>query len=348
MRRLLTPASATAFLVLSSEVLSAQHDMSRWEDLFSQQPSEFRARYTVTPYFEEPVKGQDTEFSVLRQDFWAVGRIWGDGQNDIFLQGGVRHEEFQTGAILPDTGQPFPEELWDVHGGVSYRHRFDAGSVLGGSVSVGSASDQPFHSSREIVESVMAFFRLPFGDRDAWLFFLAYSNNRDYANSIPIPGVEYFYNPSPEFHAMVGFPLELVEWRPTPDLMFRCSYSLLHNVHALLSYRLADPLRAYVGFDWNDEGYLLVDRPDPKDRFFYDEKRAKVGVKLTLAKGLVLDLSGGYAFDRSYRESQHRLSNWFDRVDVRNGFFALASLEFALGRGVDRDRPDQQEKSEQD
>jgi hypothetical protein len=346
MRRLLIAGSATVFLAMASEMLWAQHDASRWEDMFSQQPSELRVRYSVTPYFEEQVQGQDTEFSLLRQDFSAMGRVWGDGTNDFFLQGSLRHEEFHTSAILPDTGVPFPHELWDVQGGVSYRHLFDSGSVLGGSVSVGSASDEPFHSSREIVETVMAFFRLPAGERDAWLFFLAYSNNRDYANSIPIPGVEYFYNPSSEFHAMVGFPMELLEWRPTPDLSFRCTYSLIHNVHALASYRLADPLRAYLGFDWNYEGYLLEDRPDPKDRFFYDEKRAKAGVKVTLAKGLVLDLSGGYAFGRSYRESQHRFSNWFDRVDVQSGFYALASIEFTLGRRTDLERPDPQDKSE--
>jgi hypothetical protein len=144
--------------------------------------------------------------------------------------------------------------------------------------------------------------------------------------------VEYFYNPSREFHAMVGFPMESLDWRPTEDLNFRVSYSLIHNIHALVTYRLAEPLRVYAGFDWNTQGYLLVDRPDPKDRFFYDEKRVKAGVKVTLVDGLVFDLGGGFAFDRSYWESQHGLRQKFDRVDIDSGLYALASLEFRLGR----------------
>ena len=126
--------------------------------------------------------------------------------------------------------------------------------------------------------------------------------------------------------------MESLDWRPTEDLNFRVSYSLIHNIHALVTYRLAEPLRVYAGFDWNTQGYLLVDRPDPKDRFFYDEKRVKAGVKVTLVDGLVFDLGGGFAFDRSYWESQHGLRQKFDRVDIDSGLYALASLEFRLGR----------------
>jgi hypothetical protein len=298
-------------------------------------------RYGITPYFEEQVKGQDTSFSLLQQDFFASGLIWKDEHDDVSLHAGLRYQEFHTAAVLPDTGEPFPEQLWSVSTGATYRYLFDSGVTLGGTVDVGSASDHPFHSSREIVESVLVFARVPSGDRDSWLFFVAYSNNRDYANSIPIPGVEYLYNPSDEFHAMVGFPMESLDWRPLDDLNLSVRYSIIHNIHALVTYRLADPLRVYTGFDWNRQGYLLVDRPDSRDRFYYDEKRAKAGLKLTLMEGLILDLSGGYAFDRTYRESQHNLRSAFNRVDIENGIYASASLEFRLGRSHERNGAEQ-------
>ena len=331
MKAALATPFGMASIVLFSTSAWAQQDLPRWGDMFSEHPPAFRARYGVTDYVEERVKGQDGEFSLVQQDFSASGRVWSDDHNEVWLQGSLRFQDFDMDVILPDTGLPFPEELWAVSLGATYRYRFGRGMMVGGSVDVGSASDQPFHSSQEIVESVTAFFRMPSGERDAWLFFVAYSNNREYANSFPIPGVEYFYNPSHEFHAMVGFPMEFVEWRPAEDFVLSLSYSLIHNIHALAAYRLLDPLRVYAGFDWNTQGYLLVDRPDAKDRFFYDEKRAKAGVKLTLAEGVVLDLGGGYAFDRSYWESQHGLRSRFDRVDIDSGLYALASLEFRLG-----------------
>jgi len=324
----LTPIIAILYW---SPLVSAQQDLSRWEDLFSQHPSEFRVRYGITPYFEEPVRGQATEFSLVQQDFWTSAEVWRDGNNQVWVHGGLRYQDIHTEAILPDTSQPFPEHLWNVIGGATYRHLFDEGSMIGGSLSIGSASDQPFHSSRELVGSLTAFYRLALEGRDSWLFFLSYNNNRDYANSVPIPGIEYLYNPSREFHAMVGFPMESLDWKPTEDLAFRLSYSIIHNIHALIAYRLAEPVQLYTGFDWNTQSYLLVNRPDSKDRFYYDEKRVKSGVKLTLIHGLVLDLSGGYAFDRSYRESPRHLRDAFDRVDIASGLYALASIDFSLG-----------------
>src|SRR5258708_1637841 len=195
----LTPIIAILYW---SRFVSAQQDPSRWEDLFSQHPSEFRVRYGITPYFEEPVRGQASDFSLVQQDFSTSAEVWRDGNNQIWVHAGLRYQDIHTEAILPDTGQPFPEHLWNVVGGATYRHLFEDDSMIGGSLSVGSASDQPFHSSRELVGSLTAFYRLALEGRDSWLFFLSYSNNRDYANSVPIPGIEYLYNPSREFHAM--------------------------------------------------------------------------------------------------------------------------------------------------
>jgi hypothetical protein len=336
---------AVAFVggILSAQSAWAQHEGSRWEDLFSEHPSQVRAHASMTAYGEEPVRNQNADFSLFEQDFSWSALVWQDDHDDVRLSAGVRHQGIETTAVLPDSGIPFPDDLWNVTLGVSYRYLFDSGLVLGGSVSMGSASDQPFHSSQELVESGMVFVKLPSGERNAWLFALAYSNNREYANAYPIPVVEYFYNPSQDFHAMVGFPMEVLEWRPVPDLSLRFLYSLIHNIHALASYEILDPVQVYVGFDWNTQSYLLVDRTDPADRLFYDEKRAKAGLRVDLGKGWKLDLSGGFAFGRSYHQSDHGFRNPFDRVDVASGFYGLASLDWQFGHARDRflARPDQ-------
>ena len=336
LRWLFPIASAAGLCLLAAAPAWAQHDPTRWEDFFSDHPAEYRARASVTSYAEEDVKDQNVSFSLIEESFSASGLIWKDDHEDVRLSAAVLHENIRTDAVLPDTGVPFPDELWSVNLGVTYRYLFESGHVLGGSVSVGSASDQPFHSSQEIVESVMLFVKVPAADRDAWLFALAYSNNREYANSYPIPVVEYFYNPSWDFHAMVGFPMEFLEWRPAQDLILRLTYALIHNIHALATYHVADPLRVYVGFDWNTEEYLLVDRPETDDRFFYDEKRAKGGARLELGEGFSIDLSGGYAFGRKYGESSHGLRSAFDRVDIGSGAYGLLSVEWRLGHARER------------
>jgi hypothetical protein len=331
-------AAAAGILLFAAASGWAQQDPSRWQDMLSEHPSEYRARVGLRYIPEEQVKDQNADFALFEESFSGSGLIWKDDVEDVRLSADVRHEGIRTTAILPDSGVPFPDDLWSVSVGATYRYLFKSGVVLGGSVSIGSASDEPFHSSREIVESVVGFVKLPSGERNAWLFGLAYSNNREYANSFPIPIIEYFFNPSWDFHAVVGFPMESLEWRATEDLTFQLTYALIHNIHALAKYRVADPLRVYVGFDWTTEGYLLVDRPDPKDRFFYDEKRAKGGVRLEFGEGWSFDLSAGYVFGRKYGESDRGLRSAFDRVEIGSGAYGLASLEWRLGQA--RVRPD--------
>ena len=77
----------------------------------------------------------------------------------------VRWEIIQTEAILPDTGRPFPTELWNVGLGTSYQHLFDNGWTGGRSISLGSASDQPFYSLREATVMASGFLRVPQGER---------------------------------------------------------------------------------------------------------------------------------------------------------------------------------------
>src|SRR5579862_5188091 len=174
-------ATTAVVLCAAANPAGAQQEYARWEDLLSDHPSEFRAWGGVTSYLERPVRSQDADFSLLEEEFTVSGLIYQDEHEDLRLSAGVRHEGIRTDAILPDSGVPFPDELWNVTLGASYRYLFESGLVLGGSVGIGSASDDPFHSSREIVESVTAFLKVPAGERDAWFFAVSYSNNREYA-----------------------------------------------------------------------------------------------------------------------------------------------------------------------
>src|SRR5262249_6539956 len=112
----------------------------------------------------------------------------------------------------------FPDDLWNVHVGTSYRHLFSNGWVGGGNVTVGSASDKPFHSFDEMVVGASSFLRVPQGEHNAWLFSLNYSTNREFLNGIPLPGAAYFYAPTDWFQATIGLPFASMTIRPLEDL----------------------------------------------------------------------------------------------------------------------------------
>jgi hypothetical protein len=120
-------------------------------------------------------------------------------------------------------------------------------------------------------------------------------------------------------------PFQLM-WKPTDDLILDFSYMLLTNIHARATYRIIDPVRVYVCFDWSNESHFLADREDNRERLWYYEKRLAAGVQANLTRHIVLDLSGGYSFDRFYFQADSLSNQDQDRIDVGNGAFLAGSV----------------------
>jgi hypothetical protein len=281
------------------------------------------ANYRFTWFPSEPVKGQGTDLGYTQHDIAASTPIWQDEFNEWSVNAHVRAEAFSTGALIPPTLQPFPDELWSIRFGTTYRHLFDNGWIAGGSVSVGSASDKPFHSINEMTAGVNAFLRIPSCEHNAWLFTLSYSANSELG--FPIPGVAYMWQPTEYFRANIGLPFALM-WRPMDDLTLDFSYMLVRTVHARATYRICREIRVYGAFDWSNESYFLADRVNENDRFFYYDKRLSIGAFFILCRNATLDVSAGYVFDRFYFEGQHYSDSNNNRIDVGNGAFIAVRL----------------------
>jgi hypothetical protein len=285
-----------------------------------------RFDYRFGYQFAQPVGGQPTTFSALRNDLSLSTPIWQDAPDEWTASAGIRNETFSTHAILPTTRQPFPEDLYNIRLGTAYRHDLDDGWVAGGNVTVGSASDQPFSTFNEVTFSANGFLRVPNGERDAWLFSLNFSTNRDYLNYVPIPGVAYFWAPSDSFQATLGIPFASIRYVPDEDLELTASYALLTNVHARATYHFWRPLAAFAGFDWDEESFLRAGRLDSRDRLFYYEKRLTAGLRYELARSANVELSGGYGFDRFFFEGRNSSDSHLNRIDIGAGPFVGARV----------------------
>jgi hypothetical protein len=283
----------------------------------------FRVDYRVTWFPDEEVQGQGTNLGFVRQDFTLGFPVWQTGSEEWSASVHVRNELFHTGAVFTDTGQPFPEELWAVNFGTTYRHLFDNGWIAGGTLSVGSASDKPFHSINEMTAGVNVFLRIPQGEHNAWLFTLSYASNSELP--IPIPGVAFIWQPSEQFRMNIGLPFQIM-YRPIDDLTLDFSYMLLTAVHARATYRVSPKVRLFVGYDYNDESYLLADRPDPNERLFYYDQHVSGGVQYAVCRNATLEFAGGYTFDRFYFEGHSFSDQNQNRIDVGNGAFLTANF----------------------
>ena len=234
----------------------------------------YAATYRITWLPDESVSGQAARFGIVEQVASVRFPIWQTDRDELSGNVHVQAQLINTGAILPSTDQPFPDQLWDVRFGVGYRHLFENGWIAGGNFSFGSASNLPFNSVNELTAGVNAFLRIPSGERNAWLFSLSYSPTGEL--SFPIPGVAYAWVPNDEFRMNVGLPF-MVWYRPIEDLTLEASYMLLTTVHARATYRVCTPVRVYARLRLDRRELVHRPAPDDKDRLFYYEQRLSVG-----------------------------------------------------------------------
>ena len=239
-------------------------------------------RYGAIWFPTVPVRGQPTNFEMVGQNLSFTHPLWTDPLNAWSISGGVCNRLIETEAILPDTGQPIPSELWNVNLGLRYCRQLADGWTAGGGVSIGSASDHPFDNIGVMNVGMNAMLRIPQGENNAWVFSLMYSPTGQL--NFPVPGVAYNWNPLPQFHAMIGLPSMMI-WRPSEDWQIQASYMLISTIHVKAQYRLGERLSAFAAYDWSNEAYSLLDRPEADDRFFIYDQRVSIGVQMSLVRG---------------------------------------------------------------
>jgi hypothetical protein len=287
----------------------------------------FRVGYDVTWYPDEPVPGQAANLGFVRQQIKLLAPIWQDSTDEWFINARLRNETFDSNAYLPMTGLHFPSELWDLHTGTGYRHQFDNGWIGGLGVGIGSASDQPFANINQVTVGANASLQIPVREHDALILTLTYSNNTDFLNGFPIPGIAYLWQPNDWFRALVGFPYAQIWVRPRDDLWFELSYHWLYTFEGRVTYRLAPRWRIYAGYSTGNESYFLAQTVTADDdRLFYAEQRVFTGLGVGVMDHVSVDLTGGYAFDRSYSEGKTFQDRTFNRIVVGDGGFVGLSV----------------------
>jgi hypothetical protein len=285
-----------------------------------------RAEYRWTFYPDQRVSGEPSElsFNIHRLSFSTP--LVQNSRDELILGGRARRQEHDSRPVLRnETQERLPGKLWDVRLEPSYRHRFDNGWIGGGTLSLGSASDQPFASEDELTVRALGFVRVPQGARNAWFFMVIYTNVDDTFGGWPVPGIAYMYSPSDEFTAVIGLPFTTVQWRPVDPLSLEATYIAWREVRLRATYRVFAPLRVWAGFDWDHDLYLRADRRDKDERLYYYEKRLTAGARFDL-RHVGVEAVGGYAFDRFFFEGEEYDDRRHNRIDMHPGPFVSLRL----------------------
>jgi hypothetical protein len=225
--------------------------------------------------------------------------------------------ELATDAILPDSLEPVPDQLWLVETGFTHIRPLASGGTLGGTFLFGSASDKPFAAARDLTLMAIAFWNTPAANqRDEWNFSLFYSPTSQLP--YPLPGISYGWRPNESFEAKIGVPASF-EWRPDANWTISAAYFPLVNVNVEARRKLGNNW-SFVSFYRTDtQIYFLDDRLLDDERFFVFDQRAAVGFERSLGGGFSIEALASWLFDRELFQGASFTSGRTDVVEFDPG-----------------------------
>jgi hypothetical protein len=243
--------------------------------------------------------------------------------------------ELGSGSVtIPQSGVVVPEKLWLLQGGAGYSHEIGDRRRWGASAALGSASDRPFLTWRDDEAQASVYYQMPSRERNSWIFLLNYSNNRPFANNVPIPGFAYVIDdPAHRLDAVIGFPFLHVRWRPNENWTMSASLfggGASYSLEA--SRKLDERLSFYARLERTPLQWMRAERANTSDRLIFDSKTADVGLRAKLGREISLDASIGRAFDRSFfeaRDASH--SGGVPRATLANATVFQTSLAWRWG-----------------
>lgn len=276
----------------------------------------------------QDVSGQNSTLSISGQDVHLGLPLAGGlppGQMWIGLLT-FDHRHLATNAVLPDSGLDVPGDLWFVTLGVMHTRTLSDGKSVGGMLTFGSASDQPFAAGRDLTYSALAFLTFPARNgRDDWALSVFYSPTSQIP--YPLPGLAYVWRPSSVFQANLGLPASFA-YRPTPTRTITANYTPVWNVRVELREQLDPDWTLYTGYQTDTDIYFLAERVDDDQRFFLFEQRLTLGFERRLAAGFVLDLAMAYLFDRELFQARGFSDARSDELRIGAGPAALVQLRW--------------------
>ncbi len=218
-----------------------------------------------------------------------------------------------------------PSHLMESEYSLTYKHFGDQSSLTGLHLGYGSASDQLFKDKSVSTISATAFYSNTEDAVGRWIWLLSYSDNRTFANGVPLPGFAYIYRPSADFFGVFGFPFLFIRAKAFENYYY--SVLLGPYVYRLdFSKPIAGPVQAYIATDHTNQSYYRKSRSIDDEHFYYSETKLQAGIRSPISQMMFADVFGGLVFGRSFLEAKSFRYNDDDRVFLENRWLVGTNL----------------------
>lgn len=241
----------------------------------------------------------------------------------------AKSQEFHF-ANIPVNPLTTSTDFYDQQFGFKMSYKEDQDHSWHVSTAYGSASDKTFESGDVSTLSMTLVRKKIVSPMSSWNFFLNYSNNRHFLNNIPLPGLAYSFASNDRRQGWVlGFPFCLYWARPTEKVSTSLFILFPSSLRASVGYMFSPPWQANFKIQYGQDVFIPANRPDKDVRFFYETKKASVGLKTFINKDNVFELDFGRSFNRSMFNGKSSINLTSDRVDLADEWQLTASLQAA-------------------
>ncbi len=293
----------------------------------------------VRAHGESDVDDQDDDLRLTEYSFDLVVPVALSARDEIIFDLGFEGWNLDTGVRLANDdpgkygtynapyGAHLPNDLFDLDMGITYRHIFDNGMIVGAFGEIGSQSDELFHSGDEMTYRGNVFFKVPHGMYNAFIFFVDYNNARssELYSKYPLPGAGYLMGISKGSYVVLGFPYTMLHFERWDRFELDATFLFPRDVDVKAKFKAHKWVSIYGGYEMGAKVWFRHDRKEDEDRLVYRDQRFFGGLRLTPHKYVYIDLGAGYAFNRFVYESEE-YSHRDKRIEIDPSVYGQAEL----------------------
>jgi hypothetical protein len=208
-------------------------------------------------------------------------------------------------------------------GMLGWRYYGKTNKVKSLTVSYGSASDKPFEKNKNNIAS--GNYLHQFNER--WWGAVNWSNNRNFANNVPIPGFFYVAKMSREETLLLGLPF--VFWRKSfaNGMRYQHTSFIPWNHQMELGYFWGPFSGVSLNFEHRPQQFLRSEREERSQRFFFvEQKLSLVWQGAVIPRILQFRVEAGRAFNRRVFEAENFSQKKVFDIPIEDANFVSAQI----------------------
>lgn len=228
-------------------------------------------------------KGKDHQLETIE----VSKSIKAKDDSSYYLYARYRNFLFQPTRLFFDSRSAQLDQLESAKFGVGYRNK-----DFGVFADFGSEGDKLFSGDSQTL-SVTGFT-----EKNSWVYFLNYSNNRTFLNHWPLPGIAYkWQTEDKKWNFYLGAPFFFASYRPMKKFVLSY-FTLLPYTHKITAMYFIKFIRVFGGLNAGPQSFVASFLDPDKARIYYDEKSLFIGTAVPFSRrGAVV-----VRFERSFSQ----------------------------------------------